>query len=162
MNPEHEKITGGCLCGEIRYEVAEKPYWEGYCHCNMCKRAYGAPFGTFSNFRKRTFRLTRGTPRLYRSSPSVERGFCGTCGTPLLMQIRKGTAEWEVETSLAGEDGKGLRRGECIALTIGSLDHPENVEPISHGYPHRELPWLNMKDGLPRETSGFGSAEPED
>ena len=122
MNIDRKRLTGGCLCGDIRYEVQESPYWGGYCHCNMCKRALGSPFGAFSNFRKRTFKFTQGTPMLYRSSESIERGFCGKCGTPLLMQIREGTPEWEVESSLTGEGDQKLRRGEGIALSVGSLD----------------------------------------
>ena len=157
-----EKITGGCHCGDVRYEITEKPYWEGYCHCNMCKKAFGSPFGMFSNYRKTAVTFTKGSPKLYLSSPSVERGFCGNCGSPLLMQIKEGTAEWEVETGLAGEGYEGLRRGECIALSVGTLDHPENVKPISHGFPHREMPWLKLHDGLPRETSGFGAEDPQD
>ena len=32
-------ITGGCLGGAVLYEVSEEPYWAGYCHCDICKRA---------------------------------------------------------------------------------------------------------------------------
>ena len=78
------------------------------------------------------------------------------------MQVKEGTDEWEVETGLAGEGYEGLKRGECIALSVGSLDQPENVKPVSHGFPHREMPWLNLQDGLPRETTGFGAEDPEE
>jgi hypothetical protein len=36
--------TGGCLCGERRYEFRGDPPHSGYCHCDMCKRATGGAF----------------------------------------------------------------------------------------------------------------------
>ncbi len=34
-----ETITGGCLCGVVRYEVSEPPSGGGTCHCRTCQRA---------------------------------------------------------------------------------------------------------------------------
>ena len=42
------------------------------------------------------------------------------------------------------------RRLEKIAISVGTLDHPENVEPTEHGYVDTQLPWLKIVDGLPR------------
>src|SRR5262245_25678266 len=37
-------VTGGCLCGEIRYKVTEPSLDNNYCHCRMCQKFSGAPF----------------------------------------------------------------------------------------------------------------------
>ncbi|MEE8274940.1 MAG: GFA family protein [Alphaproteobacteria bacterium] len=68
-------ITGGCLCGAIRYEATETPHDAGYCHCRTCQKAYGNVFTVGAAFPKDRFRFTRGEPRLYRSSEIAERGF---------------------------------------------------------------------------------------
>jgi hypothetical protein len=37
----HKTITGGCLCGAIRYETSAEPSNVLFCHCTMCRRATG-------------------------------------------------------------------------------------------------------------------------
>ena len=34
-------LTGGCLCGRVRYEVAEPLVSASYCHCTRCQRRTG-------------------------------------------------------------------------------------------------------------------------
>lgn len=156
MSERIEPLSGGCLCGAIRYEVADAPYWVGYCHCGICKKAFGGPFGLFINFRKADVSFIRGRASVYPSSRSGERGFCSNCGTPLFMQVREDSPEAKVESSLAGEKYAGLRRGDFIALSLGSLDHPEEWAPQEHVFAENELHWLQLDDGLPRDTSGKG------
>ena len=93
MGSDNMPITGGCQCGAVSYEISEMPYWVGYCHCDMCKRAVGGPFQVGVLFRKQAVNFTQGVPALYPSSDSAERGFCGRCGTPILMQISESNGE---------------------------------------------------------------------
>lgn len=79
-------ITGGCLCGAIRFEATEPPTWVAHCHCRMCQRAYGQWSGIFVRFKgaqKGALRFTKGVPTYYQSSAWLERGFCSNCGSPL-------------------------------------------------------------------------------
>ncbi|MDQ3722453.1 MAG: GFA family protein, partial [Actinomycetota bacterium] len=34
-------LTGGCLCGGVRFELAAAPQVAGYCHCTRCQRRTG-------------------------------------------------------------------------------------------------------------------------
>ncbi|HEX4935224.1 MAG: GFA family protein [Solirubrobacteraceae bacterium] len=34
-------LTGGCLCGAIRFELTEPPKLATYCHCTRCQRRTG-------------------------------------------------------------------------------------------------------------------------
>ena len=36
--------TGGCLCGEIRYEITEAPHLVYACHCVDCQRLTSSAF----------------------------------------------------------------------------------------------------------------------
>ena len=136
MNIE-AKFSGGCHCGAIRYEADEAPFSSSYCHCRTCQRAYGSAFGLFASFHQNVFRFTQGKPKTYKSSPWAELGFCENCGSTLTMMYIKPLIH-------------NTRRLEKIAISVGTLDHPENVEPTEHGYVDTQLPWLKIVDGLPR------------
>ncbi len=127
-----EPYTGGCLCGAVRYEGRE---FQGaaYCHCRMCQQAAGGPFYAFAQFARDSFRIT-GEPKWYRSSEIMDRGFCAACGTPLFVKYR--IAKWS----------------DWLIASIGSLDHPEAVPPQRHYGSESMIPWLEIADGLPRES----------
>ena len=37
-------ITGGCLCGKIRYHADAEPAFVGLCHCHDCQKFTGSAF----------------------------------------------------------------------------------------------------------------------
>ena len=43
MHDWPEKLTGGCLCGAVRYETTMKPFKIAFCHCASCRKATAAP-----------------------------------------------------------------------------------------------------------------------
>lgn len=123
-------VTGGCLCGAIRYESTAPPVWVSYCHCRTCQKAYGALFGLFVAFREESFRYTKGEPKYFASSAKAKRGFCSDCGSP-------------VDFWYHGHPEMGV-------LT-GTLDHPEEwPADRRHNGAENEVPWLVIDDGLPR------------
>ena len=121
-------VTGGCLCGAVRYESLKPPEQVSYCHCRMCQKSSGNPYFLGAFMAAKAFRFTRGEPKFYRSSAWAERGFCAECGTPLLM--RDGTA--------------------THAVYIGTLDHPEDWPPtFCHSGLESRIPWDSIHDDLP-------------
>jgi hypothetical protein len=108
-------ITGGCYCGEIRYESAEPPLRRGMCHCRMCQRWTGAAAVMGLIFHLDHFAFTRGAPRIFMTSPILERHFCGTCGTTLGHHYVVG-------------DNSNVQ-----FICIGTVDHPERFQgPQQH------------------------------
>jgi hypothetical protein len=65
-------LTGGCLCGQIRYRITAAPVEALYCHCRMCQRAHGAPVIAWLTVPLDAFAVTAGDLAAYRA-----------CGTPL-------------------------------------------------------------------------------
>ena len=120
-------ITGGCMCGNVRFE-AEAPAWVGHCHCHLCRKHTGAAFATMLWYPDGGVTWLGEEPTVYESSPGVERGFCPACGSTLSF-ARPG-------------------RGE-MNLLVGSLDDPNVVKPIEHIFAERRCVWLLMHDGLP-------------
>ena len=72
-----DKLTGGCLCGALRYEIDGTGESASHCHCGMCRKASGAAFVTWISVAHERFRYTQGAPASYRSSDIASRSFCG-------------------------------------------------------------------------------------
>lgn len=128
-NPE---ITGGCLCGLIRYESREAPLGSGYCHCRTCQKFIGAPVSVWTAFASDALRFTGQEPKIFMSSPIAERGFCPGCGTGLTYRLTR-----------PGDAG-------YVVVFTATLDHPERFPPTSHGGIESRIPWLDIHDELPR------------
>jgi hypothetical protein len=114
-------MTGGCLCGAVRYSVAR---WQGgatICHCGMCRQSGGGPFMAFAPVAHADFAITQGALKLYRSSDIAERGFCGDCGSPLIYR------------------GVG---SDHVSVALGTLDDPSGLAPIGQLAAEQAMPWL--------------------
>ena len=122
--------SGGCLCGAIRYEFSGVPLWAGYCHCESCRRATGAPVAAFIGVPQSAVNFSGEPPSVFPSSPGVERWFCGACGSPL---------------AYVGE-----RWPDEVHLYTASLDDPSQCPPRFHVNCREQLPWLVLGDALPR------------
>jgi hypothetical protein len=79
--------SGGCQCGAIRYDIAAPPVTVYTCHCTECQTQSGTAFAMAAVIPQASFRMTRGTPRMFarRTSPTkvMECWFCPACGTRL-------------------------------------------------------------------------------
>lgn len=124
-------ITGGCLCGALRYTATAPPGLAGYCFCADCRKASGSGFMPFMGFDAKDMAFT-GTPSQYRSltarGTDAVRNFCPHCG--------------------------GLVFGGIIGIdtshTIyaGSLDDPAHFQP-SIGIFGRDRPaWVPAPAGI--------------
>lgn len=136
MSANVEILTGGCLCGAVRYEARGAGYNVTHCHCGDCRRSSGAPFVTWVSFRAEEFRFTKGEAREILWAGRVRR-FCGACGTPLIFLSSADAAE--------------------VDVTVCSLDEPARVTPVDHTWMEDRLPWVHLADKLPayaRERAG--------
>ena len=121
-----DDLTGGCLCGAVRYRARGEPKWVAYCHCESCRRATGAPVTAYAGFERENVEWQAGEPASFASSEGVRRGFCARCGTPLTYE----GARWPTE----------------VHLHLGTLDHPELVRPTGQAFAEERLPWLHLTD----------------
>ena len=108
-------ITGGCMCGAIRYEAAGAPEHNALCHCADCRRAAGAPMVGWALFPRDKVTIT-GEPRSYNSSGDVERQFCGTCGTGLFF-VSESVFPGKIDIQTATfDDPDALAPQACIQM----------------------------------------------
>lgn len=125
-------LRGSCLCGAIRYEIAGPLAGALNCHCSMCRKAHGTAFRSRARVASADFRWTQGEDLVtwYESSPGNHRGFCRTCGTPLL-------SRFDVDRTVFG-------------LPLGALDDDPGVKPTMHVFVASKAPWHEITDALPR------------
>ena len=125
-----ETHSGGCLCGDVRYEIRGEPVYVFHCHCSMCRRAGGAAFQTWAGFGADALTVTQGEAETYNSSSFANRKFCGRCGGQLFY-------EYTTEQT------------PPVWITLGSLDRPERLTPQRHIFVADRVPWLHFADGFP-------------
>ena len=133
---------GSCLCGGIGWRVRDPIAFTSHCHCARCRKAHGAPFGTYLICTADAFTLDRGRDLVvrYESSPGFFRPFCRRCG---------GTVP-------DGEPWKGM-----LGVPMGPFDDDPGVRPLSHIFVSSKAPWFEIEDDLPRFDGyppGFGDA----
>ena len=78
------KMTGGCYCGAVRYEIDGEPQASLQCHCRECQYISGGFPAALMLFSLESFQLTSGQMKQYRRSDlerPVTRHFCESCGT---------------------------------------------------------------------------------
>jgi hypothetical protein len=132
-------FTGGCQCGAVRYRTTELADNAHICHCRMCQKAMGNFFAPLVAAPKSSLTWVRGTPARFRSSENVDRGFCSTCGTPLFHEELNGTH---------------------LNLTIGSMDHPELIQPKDQCGMEARMPYFASLHALP-DDGETGSDDPQ-
>ena len=140
MANEHIPVTGGCLCGAVRYESKEAPTKAYYCHCTTCRKHGGSLFGATVKISGSAFRFTKGELKYFRSSSFGKRGFCPECGSPMAF-VFEGNPDF--------------------FISVGSLDHPEDWAMTKdalwgqtiHVYVDSKIGWYAINDGLPQRTS---------
>jgi hypothetical protein len=134
MKAETTHVTGGCLCGRVRYE-AEVFLRNGYiCHCTICQKSTGQPAEITVLIRAGTLRYTKGEPKYFSTSKSGGRGFCEHCGSRLVWQAADPAEDWSTN------------------LCVGGLDKPADAEMACHIYADTQLPWYRVREELPKFT----------
>jgi hypothetical protein len=122
-------ITGGCVCGAVRYESSAEPMFSGICCCRNCQYMTGTGQTPVLAVPNAAFRVTKGTPRHHEvtgdSGKPVRHSFCGDCGSPLFGQP-------------AAAPFTGIK--------VGSLDDPSIFKPGVAIYTELAHSWVQLPD----------------
>ena len=123
-------ITGGCLCGKVRYQINSRLYDVSHCHCSMCRRQHGAAFATYADFDPADFSWISGQELVKNYEPITDVGwcFCSECGS-----------------TLGGTD-----KGKVTSITLGTIEGDPGVKPESHIFVGSKAGWDQIHDDLPQ------------
>jgi hypothetical protein len=132
-------ITGGCLCGTVRFEIDRAAGPFELCHCSRCRKATGSAFAPMLGVRSADFRLLRGGESIARyEAPLRERpppyrvAFCRRCGSPV-PDPPPGASWFEVPA--------------------GVLDEDPGLRPERHIFVEGRAPWDEIPGDLPKLTA---------
>lgn len=138
MSEARRVLTGGCLCGAVRYEASGEPLFSGFCYCQDCRRASGAGAVPFMGFPNDAFRVSGETRQVRtpsRSGGEAVRNFCPACGSLLF--------------------GGDYGLSEQHTVYAGTLDDPSAFRPTHAIMTADRPPWaavlggLKLYDGMP-------------
>jgi hypothetical protein len=128
-------LTGGCLCGALRYEIDEAPAMTYTCHCTDCQHVTSSAFSIAITVPDSAFRLTTGQPRLLQktadSGRTVTRWVCPDCGCWIASSPQPGEAAGEM-----------IRR-----VRAGTLDDTSWLRPTAHFWTRSKQPWIVLPEG---------------
>jgi hypothetical protein len=135
-------LTGGCVCGGVRFEVSEPLLGALYCHCKRCQRRTGTGVSVSALTAPGTCRTVTGEDLVRSWAPPDGgwiRSFCGECGSHLFT---------------ANPDAP-----EVVAIRMGALDEDPGIRPSAHQFTIYAPAWAPVPDdGLPRFAERLGTS----
>ena len=131
-------ISGGCLCGQIRFELDQAVGPFELCHCPRCRKVSGSAFVAAIGVRVEDFRFLCGEDQIetftlpVRSDPpAYSVSFCRNCGSAAPAPPATGWFE----------------------IAAGLLDDEPVLRPDKHIYVDCASSWWEFMDSLPRYTA---------
>ena len=130
------EFSGGCLCGDVRYEVSGEIARMVNCHCDDCRRNTGAAFATNIFVKMDDLRVTQGKTATYDytadSGNARVKEFCPRCGSQLFSYS-------------VGRD--------LTSVKVGTIDDAGFVKPQINLYCARALDYTRSQ--ITDETKNF-------
>lgn len=122
-------ITGGCLCGGVRYACDSEPLLCVTCHCTHCQRQAGSALSVIIGVPETAVTFD-GQLTTYidtgDSGAQVQRQFCGTCGSPVFTRV---------------DSPPGM-----MFIKAGTLDDTSILKPEFHCYAKSKQDWVDLGD----------------
>lgn len=136
MNADNGRceMTGGCLCGGVRYRVTGPLRPVVYCHCGQCRRTSGHFVAATAVAKDALIIETDESLEWFASSEHASRGFCRRCGSSLF---------WR----------PNAKPYTCIMA--GTLDDSTGLEAVEHIFVGEKGDYYQLTDDLPKLPGGW-------
>lgn len=127
-----QTLTGGCLCGAIRYTVNAPLTNVVACHCTHCRKISGAGSSHNAIVPTSAVTFTAGKAKRYQDTADsgnlLFRHFCGECGSSLFSQREK--------------------TPEMMVLKVGTLDDASGLKLVMNIWTDSALPWMHIDPAI--------------
>jgi hypothetical protein len=123
-------VVGSCACQSIKFVVTLPVRWCTHCHCHSCRRHHGAAFVTWVGVAAENFRLSGREHLKWRiCSEDSKRGFCMSCGSPLLFM--------------------SMRWPDEVHFVRANLHGKVDITPAAHIHADQHVEWFPFQDSIP-------------
>ena len=126
------KLSGGCACGSVRYQLLRRPMFVHCCHCDDCQRLTGSAFVLNALIETQAIELLRGNP----VAVPVPRAF----GPHDIYRCR------QCQIALWSDYG---HKPNVRFVRVSTLDRPAALKPDVHIYTRWKVKWLELPKGTP-------------
>ncbi len=135
-------ITGGCVCGAVRYAIDAPLQRALYCHCHRCQRRSGTAASANARVAPGAFTILTGADyvRGWKPPDGFEKCFCAVCGSALF--------------SRSPEDPS------VISVRLGTVDGDPGVRPEIRQHLQSAAVWEAVPDDGLERFPGSSSAPP--
>jgi hypothetical protein len=127
-------LSGGCMCGAVRFAISEPLLGALYCHCKRCQRRTGTGFSVNALTRPGTLEVMEGASLIGVFDPGDggwRKSFCTRCGSHLYTT--------------------NPENPELVGVRVGTIDQDPGVRPGFHQFVDYAPPWAPVPDdGLRR------------
>ncbi|WP_435416952.1 GFA family protein [Parerythrobacter aurantius] len=130
------EMSGGCLCGQVRFVASAEPVMQANCHCKNCQRQSGSAFSTIIGIPEAALSVEGEVKAFADSGESgqpVVREFCPDCGSPLFSKVAA---------------APGL-----VFIKAGTLDDTSAFAPSMHLWTRSKQAWVDVGGQLAFETN---------
>ena len=125
------KITGGCQCGEVRFETISEPVLQSLCYCLDCQTISGAAGYAAYGVPIESLTVTKGQLAEYDvqgdSGRINSRRFCPKCGTRMYAYLEE----------------LGI-----VTINALTLDDSNRFQPTTIHYPESAPSWCPIDANL--------------
>jgi len=133
-------LTGGCVCGALRYSLGGAPLMVYACHCHDCQTRSGSAFALTAVVAMGDLAMTGPVDVMLaptRAGRELEHSFCPTCRVRVL-----------VRATAAPDYG---------SLLAGTFDDASWAVPIAQTYVESAIPWAVIPGvrNVPAEAFDF-------
>lgn len=127
------RLAGTCLCGAVRYEVADAFAYAANCHCSNCRRATGSAFKPFAGIESDRLSVVQGRDDLMLyGDEAAHDAHCRRCGSLLYSLVRDGA---------------------YVHVAMGTLVDDPTIRPTEHIFVASKAPWHRITDDLPQHAA---------
>ncbi|MCP3666747.1 MAG: GFA family protein [Gammaproteobacteria bacterium] len=128
-----QKLSGGCLCGSVVFEV-EGPLRDLIsCYCSQCRTSSGN-FVTATGVPDKRLRMLDSGALAWYKNGEARRGFCQNCGSSLF---------WLPE-----------HRDGSVRIMAGCLDPANGLEVKAHIFVHNKSDFHEIAGSAPQYCHG--------